>query len=355
MSYPRLTADLGKLRHNLDVLQGICRKHGIEMAAVTKVVCADPRIVALLEDSPVAILADARVRNLQSMRTTKPRMLMRLSMPSEVEAVVACAEISLQSEIHTLRCLAAAAQRQGVRHKVVLMIDMGDLREGIFFQDREQIHLTVEEVLAHPHLELHGIGVNLTCYGAILPDQENLGGLVALADEIRKRYGIALPMVSGGNSSTIGMVREGRAPAGITNLRLGEALMLGNDTATCCLMEGLHGDAFTLSAELIELQRKPSKPIGTSGANAFGEKVTFEDHGPQLRGILAVGRQDVVAEGLTPHDTRVRLLGASSDHLLVDLSEAPEYRVGDPLHFNPDYGALLRASTSPYVHKDYIG
>jgi predicted amino acid racemase len=350
--YPRLTTDLGKLRHNLDVLLGICHEHGIGMAAVTKVVCADPRIVALLEDSPVEMLADARIRNLQSMQTTKPRMLMRLSMPSEVEAVVACAEISLQSEIHTLRCLAGAAERQGVRHKVVLMIDMGDLREGIFFQDRERIHQAVEEILSAPSLELHGLGVNLTCYGAILPDQENLGGLVALAEELRKRYGIALPMVSGGNSSTIGMVREGRAPAGITNLRLGEALMLGNDTAACCLMEGLHGDAFTLSAELIELQRKP---IGTSGANAFGEKVTFEDHGPQLRGILAVGRQDVVAEGLTPHDTRVRLLGASSDHLLVDLSEAPEYRVGDPLHFNPDYGALLRASTSPYVHKDYIG
>lgn len=354
MPYPRLTADLGKLRHNLDLLLEICHEHGIEMAAVTKVVCADPRIVALLEDSPVEILADARIRNLQSMRTTKPRMLTRLSMPGEVEAVVACAEISLQSEIHTLRCLAGAAERQGVRHKVVLMIDMGDLREGIFFQDRERIHQTVEEILSASSLELHGLGVNLTCYGAILPDQENLGGLVALAHEIRKRYGIALPMISGGNSSTIGMVREGRAPMGITNLRLGEALMLGNDTATCCLMEGLHGDAFTLSAELIELQRKPSKPIGASGANAFGEKVTFEDHGPQLRGILAVGRQDIVAEGLTPHDTRVRILGASSDHLLVDLSEAPEYRVGDPLHFNPDYGALLRASTSPYVHKDYI-
>ena len=115
MPYPRLTTDLGKLRHNLDVLLGICHEHGIGMAAVTKVVCADPRIVALLEDSPVEMLADARIRNLQSMQTTKPRMLMRLSMPSEVEAVVACAEISLQSEIHTLRCLAGAARESATR------------------------------------------------------------------------------------------------------------------------------------------------------------------------------------------------------------------------------------------------
>ncbi len=354
MPYPRLTADLKKLRHNLDLLVEICHEHGIQMAAVTKVVCADPRIVALIEESGADILADARIRNLQAMQTSKPRMLVRLSMPSEVDHVVQCADISLQSEIHTIRCLGQAAAAQGRQHKVVLMIDMGDLREGIFFQDRELVHQTAEEVLAHPSLELYGVGVNLTCYGAIIPDQENLGGLVALAEELRSRYGIPLPFVSGGNSSTIGMVREGRVPSGITNLRLGEALMLGNDTARCELMEGFHGDAFTLSAELIEVQRKPSKPLGTSGANAFGEKVHFEDHGPQIRGILAIGRQDIVAEGLTPHDPLVQILGASSDHLLVDLTAAPGYRVGDPLHFNLDYGALLRASTSPYVRKLYV-
>lgn len=355
MTYPRLTADLRKLRHNLDTLVGICHEHGIQMAAVTKVVCADPRIVAVIEESAADIVADARIRNLQSMRTSKPRMLVRLSMPSEAEAVVQCAEISLQSEIRTLRHLGEAAARHGQRHKVVLMIDMGDLREGLFFQNRDLIHRTAEVVLAMPSLELYGLGVNLTCYGAIIPDQENLGGLLAVAEDLRQRYQIPLPFISGGNSSTIGMVREGRAPAGITNLRLGEALMLGNDTARCELMEGLYGDAFTLSAELIEVQRKPSKPIGTSGANAFGEAVSFEDKGPQIRGILALGRQDVVAEGLTPHDPRIEILGASSDHLLVDLTQASGYEVGDVLDFNPDYGALLRASTSPYVAKDHIG
>jgi len=352
--YPRLTADLNKLRHNLDLLVAICHQNGIQMAAVTKVVCADPRIVALIQESEADILADARIRNLQAMQTTKPRMLVRLSMPSEVDHVVRYADISLQSEVHTLRCLGEAATRQDRRHRVVLMVDMGDLREGIFFQDRERIHQTAEEILKQPNLEFYGLGVNLTCYGAIIPDQDNLGGLVALAEELRQRYGIPLPFISGGNSSTIGMVREGRAPNGITNLRLGEALMLGNDTAKCQLLEGFHGDAFTLSAELIEVQRKPSKPLGTSGANAFGEKVHFQDHGPQIRGILAIGRQDLVAEGLTPHDPQVRILGASSDHLLVDLSAAPGYRVGDPLHFTPDYGALLRASTSPYVRKLYV-
>ena len=155
------------------------------------------------------------------------------------------------------------------------------------------------------------------------------------------------------------MLRENRIPIGINQLRLGESFVLGNDTSTGLPMPELHTDCFVLEAELVEVQRKPSKPIGTSGLNAFGEHVEFEDRGEMIRGILAIGRQDVNPDGLKCLDPSVEILGASSDHLIVNLTNARlggrGYKVGDTLKFIPDYGALLRLTTSKYVTRDYIG
>lgn len=353
MRYPVITADLTKLRHNLEFLSGLCRKNGISLAAVTKCVCADERVAAVLSEQ-ADMLADSRVQNLQRLPAGKPRLLLRVAMPDEAAEAVASAEISLQSEIQTIARFGAEARKQGRRHRVILMIDLGDLREGILYTEVKAIERAARTVLDEPALELYGVGTNLSCFGGILPDEKNLGNLVHVAEGLRRRTGAAVPLVSGGNTSSIGMLQRGELPKGVNHLRLGESILLGNDTSAGCRVPELYGDAFTLSAMLVEIQRKPSRPIGVAGRNAFGETVEFPDVGEQLRGILAIGRQDVSVEGLTPLDASVRILGASSDHLIVDLSRAKtEYRVGDILSFIPDYGALLRAYTSPYVERAY--
>lgn len=353
--YPRITVDLGKIRHNIGFLTALCAQHGVSVAAVSKVVCADERIVQVFNDSDAAMLADARTENLLRIHTYKPKLLLRAPAPQEAEEAVLAADISMVSELDTVLALGQAAARLDCRHGVVLLIDLGDLREGIFFRERALILRTARAVCDQSHLTLCGVGTNLTCYGAILPSAENLDALCGLVDDLRRETGEAIPLVSGGNSSTLGLLKAGRVPRGVNHLRLGESILLGNDTAACRVFDGLHGDAFSLSARLIEVQKKPSHPIGESGANAFGERPTFIDEGEQTRGILRIGRQDTNAEGLTPLDARVRILGASSDHLIVDLSKAAGYRVGDVLSFTPDYGALLRAYTSAYVKRGYIG
>ena len=131
-------------------------------------------------------------------------------------------------------------------------------------------------------LELFGIGVNLTCFGGIIPDEDNLNELVSIAKWLRSETGLSIPFVSGGNSSSLLMLKKGKLPKGITNLRIGEGYLLGNETDTCSRMEGFYGDAFTFEASIAELKRKPSKPIGRSGYNAFGEEVSFEDRGEML-------------------------------------------------------------------------
>lgn len=351
--YPRIIADLDQLRENMERMIALCHGQGLTAALVSKCVCADARIAAVMAETGADFLADSRVQNLARLPRSKPRYLLRVAQPSEVDDVVCHAEVSQQSEPYTVRLLGDAAARQGRRHKVVLMIDMGDLREGVPFFDMEGVHALAEAVIACPALELYGVGVNMTCFGGVLPSQENLSGLVRIADGLRRRYGLPIPFVSGGNSSALTMLREGTIPKGITNLRIGEGWLLGNDTGALKPMEGFHSGCFTLEAQLVEVKRKPSKPIGDCGANAFGEKVEFEDRGEMLRGICAIGRQDVEPGGLTPQDARVEILGASSDHLIVNLTEAPGYRVGDVLSFNLDYGALLHVYTSEYVFKAY--
>jgi predicted amino acid racemase len=127
---------------------------------------------------------------------------------------------------------------------------------------------------------------------------------------------------------------------------------LGTESAYGERIEGTYGDAFTFSAEIIELKEKPSAPIGEIGMDAFGGKPVFEDKGIIKRAIVAAGRQDVKHEGLTPRDKGITILGASSDHMILDVTNAErQYSIGDAIEFDVSYGALLAAATSEYVNK----
>ncbi|NLB28139.1 MAG: alanine/ornithine racemase family PLP-dependent enzyme, partial [Clostridiaceae bacterium] len=67
------------------------------------------------------------------------------------------------------------------------------------------------------------------------------------------------------------------------------------------------------------------------------------------------GEQDTRCDTLTPKEAHIGFLGASSDHMILDVSLAlRDFKVGDVLDFSPDYAALLRAMTSPYVTKKLI-
>ncbi len=177
-------------------------------------------------------------------------------MHCEVAEVVKYVDLSFNSELSTIRLLNEEAAKVGKVHDILLMIDLGDLREGIFFQNQELIYEAVEEILKMENVNLYGIGVNLTCYGAIIPKNENLSQLVAIARDLEAKYGIKLEMVSGGNSSSIYLVDKGELPEGINNLRLGESFLLGNDTAYETKLPGTVSDGLILQAQIIELKEK---------------------------------------------------------------------------------------------------
>ncbi len=352
--YPRLIIDTEKVLHNMRALVSAAKKRGVSIALVSKVVCAHPAVIACINQSGCDMLADSRIENLDRAETALPKLLLRVSMPDAADEVVRSSDISLESEEATILALQEAAKRLNKRHRVILMIDLGDLREGVFFRNWDEILHIASVIKACPNLELYGTGTNLTCYGSVLPDETNLGTLVQITERLRIELNLAIPVISGGNSTSLKLLLEDRLPKGINHLRLGESVMCGVIPGTYTKIEGCCQDAFRLEAELIECKEKPSYPIGQLSKNAFGETVQYVDKGMMLRGIAAIGRQDINTDGLTPIDDRIEILGASSDHLLLDLTKAPESRVGDVVSFGLDYGALLSASTSAYVQKEPV-
>ena len=360
--FPRFTIDLKKLQQNLDALIKITKDQGkCSLMIVTKGLCADRELSEmLLNDERVDYLADSRIQNIKSYsgeakKRGKETVLIRLPMHCEIEETVRYADISFNSEISTIRLLDEEAARQGKTHKILLMIDVGDLREGIFYKEEEKIFDTVEEILQMKNIGLLGVGVNLTCYGAIIPKYDNLSLFVETAEKIERKFGIKFAMLSGGNSSSVYLIPKKELPERINNLRLGEAFLLGSDTAYGGKLPGTTGDALILSAQIIELQEKPSLPIGEAGMDAFGKKPYYEDKGIMKRAILAIGKQDTDHESMMPLDKDIEVLGSSSDHLLIDVTKCKkDYKTGDIVSFEVSYGALLKAATSKYVEKVYI-
>ncbi|MBU2610124.1 MAG: alanine racemase, partial [Chloroflexi bacterium] len=259
------------------------------------------------------------------------------------------ADVSLNTEISVIRLLADQATKRGKIHRVILMIELGDLREGIL---PSNIGSVVKETIGMQGIKLAGVGTNLACFGGVRPTEAKMQELSAIASNLQCKYGIRFEVVSGGNSANYQWFVSTPDVGLVNHLRIGEAMLLGCDTLTRERIPGLYIDTFTLVAEVIELKTKPSRPYGEIAQDAFGRVPVFEDKGNMRRAILALGRQDVDVSAIKPR-IKINVLGASSDHLILDVRDSG-LEVGAEVRFNVGYSALLRAMMSPYVEKVYL-
>ena len=348
---PRIEIDLEKIAHNAKTLKKLYGSKGISITGVTKVVCGDPKIADVLVKSGISILADSRIDNIRKMRKAGIQaqfLLQRTPIPSQTELVVRYADVSLNTELSVIKGLSRSAVKQGITHKIILMVELGDLREGLLPSDLEN---TVKEIIVLKGIEFVGVGTNLACFGGIEPDEEKMEYLSTIVKNIEENFGLTLEFVSGGNSANYNWFISTKDIGKINNLRLGESIFLGCETLYRKHIPNLFTDAFTLITEVIESKIKPSVPYGNIHQDAFGNTPKFQDRGQIKRAILGVGLQDVLVSGLTPM-LDIDILGASSDHIIVDAKQI-ELNVGNGVSFNLNYGALLSSMTSPYVIKKY--
>jgi predicted amino acid racemase len=348
----RLEVSCERIRRNAATIVELCASAGIEVVGVTKSCGGHPDVARAMLAGGVTTLADSRLANVRRMREAGIRadvMLLRLPRPSQAADVVELTQISLNSETETVRALSEAAQARGVIHQVILMVEMGDRREGVMPDDALSAARTIHEL---PAIDLIGVGTNLVCIGGVLPTVENTQALIDVAESIEQAMGIRFRVVSGGNTYSLDFVLREEMPGRINQLRIGEGILLGVNSVTKNPLPCPHQDAFNVVAEVIEVKTKPSLPEGPIVTDAFGRAPEWEDLGLQRRAILALGEQDMRISGLIPKRRGVSILGASSDHLVVDVTEAdPPVRLGDELAFNPRYEAVATGMVSSAIRK----
>lgn len=351
MANPRLEIDLGKIASNAKIISKFYKSKGIDICVVTKVVCANLEIAKTLVESGVTLLADSKIVNLKKMSKGKINaqfLLIGTPKLSEASEIVKYATISLNSEMEVIRRLSHFALKKKKVHQVILMVELGDLREGIL---PENIEETIKETLLLKGIKLVGLGTNLACFGGIKPTEEKMNELGHIAEAIEKKFNLKLKFISGGNSANYEWFSTTSDVGRINQLRIGESIFLGCEPLHRKPILRLSSTAFTFLGELTEIKVKPSMPYGQKGENAFGHYPIFKDQGMMERGIAGFGLQDVAVSGLTPH-LKIDVLGEGSDHTLFNL-KGNNLKVGDELKFNLNYEALLSAMTSPYVHKTY--
>lgn len=357
--YPVYEISASRLKSNACRIYEMCKANGIEPAGVVKGFSAIPAAAELFVEAGFKTLGDSRMKEIIRLREANidaKMMLIRIPMPSEVPELVEYADSSLNSEMDTIRRIDSEAKARGKVHGVILMIDLGDLREGYY--DRTEALRAACEVEQLENVELLGIGTNLGCYGSIKPSEKNLGELCGLAEAIEKEIGRKLEIVSGGASTSLSLLVNGKMPKGINHLRIGEAIITSKDFPYLWDIEmpGIYRDPMVLKAQVIEVKKKPSYPVGEIFVDAFGNRPVYTDRGMRKRALLAVGNKDVGDfTKLVPRHEGISVIGSSSDHLILDIEDYKgELKVGDVLEFDTFYAAMLFLCSSDCVRKAVV-
>ncbi len=337
----KIVADARKIRDNAAAVVGLCAKHGIEVAAVTKCVCGEPEIVRAIVAGGVKTIAESRLDNVRRLRDAGidvDILMLRLPALSETDDVVALTQCSLNSEPEVLRSLSRAAVAQGRAHQVLVFIESGDRREGVMPEDAAGLCRLVSEL---PGLELAGVATSLNCLCGVMPNVENQAAFAATVEGIERELGVQFRVVSAGHTANLRFVVADQVPGRFTQLRVGEGILFGTDVTTRTPLPIPHQDTFKVYAEVIEIKDKPSAPDGEVGPDAFMRVHEWPDLGIRRRAILAIGEIDVSVEYLKPTQPGTTIVGASSDHMVVDVTDAERpVHVGDELEFDTEYTAI---------------
>lgn len=353
MAYLNIYKD--KLKHNFKYLDQLFTSKNIDWAVVSKLLCGNKELLKLLIDLGIKEICDARISNLEKIKKTNPEVntvYIRPPAKRSISKVIRYANVSFNTEYDTIKLLSDEAVRQNVTHRIIIMIELGDLREGVL---GDQLLSFYERVFELPNIEVVGIGSNLNCMYGVMPSEDKLIQLSLYKQLIEIKFNTKIPWVTGGTSVVIPLLLKRRLPAGINHFRIGETLYFGNNLFTGKTIKGMKPDVLELVTEIIEIREKPKVPFGELEENPSGEvfKINEADYGKNAyRAILDIGLLDISPEYLIPKDKKLTIAGASSDMIIIDLGKTNRnYKVGDLLTFKVKYMGALSLLNSEYIGK----
>ncbi len=354
-----VTLSKSSLTHNYRFLQKLFRENDIDWAPVLKMLCGNEIFLDFILSLGDEQVCDARLSNLKIIKALNPEketIYIKPPAKNSIEKVVKYADVSFNTEFITIQWLSEEAQRQNKTHRIIIMIELGDLREGIMGDSLIDFYKRVFEL---PNIEVAGIGSNLNCLNGVMPSKDKLIQLSLYEQLIEAKFGKKIKGVSGGSSVMVPLLLKGLIPKGVNHFRIGETLFLGTDLFANETIPEMKDDVFMLHSEIIEITEKPAVPHGYIEANPSGERtqINEDDYGStQRRAILDIGLLDISkVDFLKASEDNLSFIGASSDMLVLDLSKSTKtYKVGDVVSFKMTYMGALRVMNSKYIKKKLI-
>lgn len=350
-----VTLNRQELKENFDHLQDLFDTKNIKWAAVGKLLCGNELFLKELIKLNPKQICDSRASNLKMIKKLNPNIETIYIKPPpkrSIPKIVTYADISFNTELETIKLLSKEAKKQNKIHQIVIMVELGELREGVL---REDLIMFYESVFQLPNIKIIGLGTNLTCMYGVLPNNDKLMQLSLYKELIELKFNRKIEYISGGASVTIPLILDNTISTTINHFRIGETLFLGTNAYENTQYPNMNQHVFKLYAEVIELNEKPMMPEGELGLNMNGEKATLNPEwigSTKYRAIIDLGLLDIELEHITPVDTEMSLVGASSDMIVLDLADNPKnIKVGDLIPFQMDYMGILRIMNSEYVEK----
>lgn len=356
-----------KIKNNIKKLSAYFKKHHIDWSLVTKVFSGDKEFLKniLTDDvvNEIDSVGDSRLTSLKNLRATNPNLrTIYIKPPALVYAdeIVKYADISLNSSFKTIQALNKAAEKAGKIHQIIIMIELGELREGI---NREEVLKFYEKVFKLRNIEVIGIGSNLGCMYGVEPSYDKLIQLCLYKELISAKFNKNLTYISGGTSITLPLIESGLVPKEVNHFRIGEAAFFGTSPLTNTRFNDLEPDTFELTANIIELDEKFVIPEGIINNASIGDSAEYDPNDvnkKSFKAILDFGLLDVSREDIEFQDQSLGYVGITSDMMVIDLGSnrnedgSVRYHTGDKIRFIPNYMAVARLLNSKFIDKIYI-
>lgn len=315
--YPILEINLDKLKQNICTVKKMC--NNISLAAVLKGVESDEKILSLFISENINIIGESSIENIKNIRRIyrdKVKIIF-LRTPAENE-IYDCARlcdyilVSHETKISKIREI-------NRKIKIIMMADIGDGREGITFDDNNNIKITEET---------DGVGTIKGCISNIKPDTNDL----EIITKIRDKY-FNGKILSLGGTYFADVLPEIVKIQNI-QLRIGELFFTGiNPLSNGRTIEGMNNDVMRIKCEILEI-------------NIRGEK---------KEAVVLCGESFLNPKGLETLDKKIKIKGYTSEHMIVDIAESDNnYSEGGVIIFIPNYTNFSTYYKNKYKKTVYL-